>query len=70
MFKGVVKKMDTRALAQWIDAKICGPCKQGYTCDDFDCEQAKEISKLLNSLEEFEGKDNSGKEVRGWLARK
>lgn len=61
--------MDMRALATWIDAKICGPCKQGYTCDDFDCQQARDISDLLNKLEEFEGRDKEGREVKGWLAR-
>jgi hypothetical protein len=64
-----IKTMDMRALAQWIEAKICGPCNQGYTCEDFDCEQARKISELLNKLEEFEGTDKNGQEVKGWLAR-
>lgn len=59
--------MDTNQLAEWIDARICGPCKQGYTCDDFDCEQAKSIADILKRMGPFEGKDRDGNDVTGWL---
>lgn len=59
--------MDTKQLAEWIDARICNPCKQGYTCDDFECEQAKTIADLLKRMVPFTGKDSDGKDVSGWL---
>lgn len=61
--------MDVKQLAEWIDARICGQCKQGYTCDDFDCDQAKQIAELLKRMAPFEGKDASGNPVSGWLVR-
>lgn len=59
--------MDTRALAEWIDARICSQCKQGYTCDDWECEQARKIADMLRKMAPFTGRDGSGKEVSGWL---
>jgi hypothetical protein len=61
--------MDVKRLAEWIDARICGTCKQGYTCDDFDCEQAREIADILKKLVPFEGKDADGNNVSGMIAR-
>jgi hypothetical protein len=54
-------------MAEWIDARICSPCKQGYTCDDFECEQAKKIADILRRMEPFKGRDSAGNEVAGWF---
>jgi hypothetical protein len=59
--------MDPKELAAWIDAKICGPCHQGYTCDDFDCSRAKEVAEILKRMAPFKGKDSSGHDVTGWF---
>lgn len=59
--------MDMKQLAEWIDARICRACKDGYTCDDFDCEQARKIADLLKRMVRFEGKASGGKDVSGWL---
>jgi hypothetical protein len=59
--------MDTKQLAEWIDMKICGPCRQGYTCDHFDCSQAKIVADILTHMAPFQGKDVDGKEVSGWF---
>lgn len=60
--------MDLNNLAEWIDKKICGPCKDGYTCQDFDCEQAQKIAVLLKSMVPFTGQDSEGNHVTGWFA--
>ena len=59
--------MDTRDVAEWVDARICGQCKQGYTCDDWECEQARKIAEMLRKMVPFTGRDVSGHEVSGWL---
>jgi hypothetical protein len=59
--------MDLKQLAEWVEARICAPCKQGYTCDDFDCDQAKKIADILRRMAPFKGKDDHGKDVSGWL---
>jgi len=59
--------MDTRQLAEWIDTRICLPCKQGYTCDDWECAQARAIADILKRLVRFKGKDSEGKDVSGWF---
>jgi hypothetical protein len=59
--------MDLKQLAEWVEARICAPCKQGYTCDDFDCDQAKKIAEILRRMVPFKGRDDHGKDVSGWL---
>ncbi len=59
--------MDLKQLAEWVEASICSSCKQGYTCDDFDCDQAKKIADILRRMVPFRGKDSDGKAVTGWL---
>ena len=59
--------MDLKQLAEWIEARLCNNCKQGYTCDDFDCEQARKISEMLKRMTPFNGTDSQGKQVKGWL---
>jgi hypothetical protein len=60
--------MDLKQLAEWVEARICTPCKQGYTCDDFECDQAKKIADILRRMVPFKGQDSDGKDVAGWLA--
>jgi len=59
--------MDLKQLAEWIDATLCSNCKQGYTCDNFDCEQAQKIADILRRMTPFKGTDSQGKQVSGWL---
>ncbi|MEW6140557.1 MAG: hypothetical protein AB1733_20230 [Thermodesulfobacteriota bacterium] len=59
--------MNTQQMAEWVDARLCNQCRQGYTCDDYDCEQAKKVSEILRKMVPFAGKDRSGNEVSGWL---
>ncbi len=59
--------MDFKQLALWLEEMMCGPCKQGYTCDSYDCEQARKIADLLNRMIRFSGKDINGNDVSGWL---
>ncbi len=59
--------MNHKDMALWIDSKICGSCHQGYVCDDFGCEQARQIADILNRMVPFKGKDTNGTEVSGWL---
>jgi len=59
--------MELNQMTEWIEARICGPCKQGYTCDEFDCEQALKIAGILRKMVPFRGKDNQGKDVSGWF---
>lgn len=59
--------MDAKQLATWVEARICDPCKQGYTCDDFECEQARTIADLLKRMVPFIGNDIDGNAVSGWL---
>jgi hypothetical protein len=59
--------MDTQELAEWIDARICSQCRQGYTCDDWECEQARKIADMLRKMVPFTGRDVSGQDVSGWL---
>ncbi len=59
--------MDTKQLAEWVDTRICAPCKQGYTCHDWECEQARKIADLLRRMVHFKGVDAEGKGVSGWL---
>ncbi|MBI5248463.1 MAG: hypothetical protein HY912_03115 [Desulfomonile tiedjei] len=59
--------MDLKQMAEWIEAMICAPCKEGYTCDNYECEQAKKIADMLRRMEPFKGKDLHGNEVSGWL---
>jgi hypothetical protein len=59
--------MDLKQLAEWVEARICAPCQQGYTCDDFDCDQAKKIADILRRMVPFKGRDDHGKDVSGWL---
>jgi hypothetical protein len=59
--------MDLKQLAEWVEASICASCKQGYTCDDFGCDQAKKIADILRRMVPFRGKDGDGKDVTGWL---
>lgn len=62
--------MDLNALAEWIEERMCGPCKQGYTCDDYGCEQARKIADILKRMVPFTGKSEDGKEVTGWFVPK
>ncbi len=59
--------MDPKQLAEWIEATLCSNCKQGYTCDNFDCEQAKKIADMLRRMTPFKGTDSQGKQVSGWV---
>ena len=59
--------MNHQEMALWIDSKICGPCHQGYVCDDFDCEQARYIADMLSRMVHFKGTDTNGTDVSGWL---
>ena len=59
--------LTTKEMALWIDAKICSSCHQGYTCDEYDCEQARKIADILKRMTAFKGKDSEGKDVSGWL---
>jgi hypothetical protein len=59
--------MDTKQLAEWVEARICLPCKQGYTCDDWECEQARKIADILKRMVPFRGKNSEGKDVSGWF---
>jgi hypothetical protein len=59
--------MDVKQMAEWIEERLCSNCKQGYTCDDYGCEQARKIADLLRRMTPFEGKDSEGNEVSGWL---
>ena len=59
--------MDARQLADWVDARMCGPCRQGYTCDDYGCDQATKIADILKRMVPAKGKDRSGARVRGWF---
>lgn len=59
--------MDLNNLADWIEERLCGDCKRGYTCDNYECEQAKLIAGMLRRMIPFKGRDSEGKEVSGWL---
>ncbi len=59
--------MDTKQLAEWVEARICLPCKQGYTCDNWECEQARIIADMLKRMVPFQGKDSEGKDISGWF---
>ncbi|MEW6529483.1 MAG: hypothetical protein AB1473_01525 [Thermodesulfobacteriota bacterium] len=59
--------MDFKELAEWIETRLCSDCKQGYTCDHFDCEQGKKVAELLRRLTPFRGRDEQGRDVSGWL---
>ncbi len=59
--------MDLEQLADWIEARICDPCKHGYTCDQSDCAQAKQIASILKNMAPFKGSDDGGKAVKGWF---
>jgi len=59
--------MDFQQLAEWIEERLCSNCRQGYTCDNFECEQGKKIADMLRRMIPFKGKDSQGKEVSGWL---
>lgn len=59
--------MNHQEMAQWIDAKICGPCHEGYVCNDFDCEQARNIADMLSRMVPFKGVDDNGTRINGWL---
>jgi len=59
--------MDTKQLAEWVEARICLPCKQGYTCDDWECEQARKIADILKRMVPFQGKNSEGKDISGWF---
>jgi hypothetical protein len=59
--------MDTKQLAEWVEARICLPCKQGYTCDDWECEQARKIADILKRMVPFQGKNGEGKDISGWF---
>ncbi|MBI4964314.1 MAG: hypothetical protein HY913_13640 [Desulfomonile tiedjei] len=59
--------MDLKELAEWIEARLCSNCRQGYTCDNFDCEQGKKIADMLKRMIPFKGTDSQGKPVSGWL---
>jgi hypothetical protein len=52
--------MDTKRLAEWVEARICLPCKLGYTCDNWEYEQARKISDILKRTAPFKGKDDQG----------
>ncbi len=62
--------MDLKQMAEWIEERICAPCKQGHTCDDYDCEQARKIADILRRMVPFKGKSDDGKEVSGWFVPK
>jgi hypothetical protein len=59
--------MDFKGLAEWIEASVCASCKQGYTCDEYDCAQARKIAELLKKMVPFKGTGEDGKQVKGWL---
>ncbi|MBI5570978.1 MAG: hypothetical protein HY914_13625 [Desulfomonile tiedjei] len=59
--------LSTKDMALWIDARICGSCHQGYTCNEYDCEQARKIADMLSRMTVFKGKDSEGKDVSGLL---
>ncbi|MDQ7785086.1 MAG: hypothetical protein RDU20_19530 [Desulfomonilaceae bacterium] len=59
--------METKQMAEWIEEQMCGQCKQGYTCDDFGCEQARIIADMLRRMVPFKGKDSEGNDVNGWF---
>ncbi len=59
--------MDLKQLAEWVEARICDPCKQGYTCDNYECDLAKKIADMLRRMVPFKGKDMDGNDVSGWL---
>jgi hypothetical protein len=59
--------MDNKDLAEWVDTRMCASCKQGYTCNDWECEQAGKIADMLKRMVPFKGTDTDGKEASGWL---
>ncbi len=61
--------MDTKALAEFVETRLCHDCRQGYTCEHYDCEQGMKVADLLKRMEPFQGKDGDGNAVSGWLIR-
>lgn len=59
--------MDTASLAEYIETKLCNDCRQGYTCNHFECEQGKKVADMLRKMEPFKGTDENGRPVSGWL---
>jgi len=59
--------MDLVQLSEWIETRICSSCRQGYTCDDYGCQQATKIADLLRRMVPFKGTDSEGKAVSGWF---
>jgi hypothetical protein len=59
--------MDFKNLAEWVEERLCGECKRGYTCEHYECDQAKQIAGMLRKMTPFRGRDSEGKEVSGWL---
>jgi hypothetical protein len=59
--------MDLVQLSEWIEFRLCSPCRQGYTCDEYGCDQATKIADLLKRMAPFKGTDSQGNAVTGWF---
>ncbi len=58
---------ELEALADWVEYRACGPCRQTGEPAHPGCETAFGITALLRSLEHFEGLRIDGTHVAGWL---
>lgn len=59
--------MNFGEMAEWVETKLCSDCRQGYTCDQYECEMGRKVADILRRLAPFRGKDSDGKDVSGWL---
>jgi hypothetical protein len=58
---------ELKAMAEWVEYRACGPCRQTGQTTHAGCETALRIASFLRRLERFEGLQTDGTPVAGWL---
>ena len=59
--------MNPQQMADWAWSHACEKCHTEGDCEIEECLNAQEVSDFLKRVRRFEGKDDSGKTVRGWF---
>ena len=54
-------------LADWARSKSCVGRRSSGTCEHEACDENEEAVELLERLARFQGEDDAGKRVSGWL---
>ena len=59
--------MKVEQLADWARSKSCNDYRASGQCEHDACKENDEAVELLEKLVRFQGEDDAGKRMSGWL---